>query len=232
MRILSLLLTLAWFAAGAAAACVAVEGDRVLAGDLVAADAWFARLDPGREIGLTPLAGVTRVIQRRELAALARPAGSPPLPDSLADVCVERATEMLTVRQLQPVLDAATGGTPVAILEYSRFRVPRGTIEFNRAGLTPAGLWRGRVVYGANHTLPIWAVVRTAGALARAARLREVERGERVKVEVTSGAARLVFEAVAESAGGLGDSVLVRNPENGHLFQAKVLEDGKVAVHK
>ena len=39
---------------------------------------------------------------------------------------------------------------------------------------------------------------------------------------VTSGAALLRFQADAESSGRRGDNVLVRNPENGKLFQARV----------
>jgi hypothetical protein len=231
MRILGWLFPLVWFAANAPG-CVAVEGDRVLAKDLVAVDAWFARLDPSLEVGMTPLAGVTRVIKRRELAALARSAEGAGIPDSISDICVERTAEPLTLRQLQPVLDAAAGGTPVAILEFSHYRIPNGNIEFVRAGLAPTGLWRGRVIYGANHSLPIWALVRTGGVSAPKTGRREVERGDAIKVEVTSGAARLAFEAVAESAGRQGDSVLVRNPENGHLFQAKVLQTGKVVINK
>jgi hypothetical protein len=61
---------------------------------------------------------------------------------------------------------------------------------------------------------------------------RDVERGERVSVEVSAGNARLTFEAEAASAGRAGDSVLVKNPENGRLFQAKVQGKGKVAVQK
>ena len=59
-----------------------------------------------------------------------------------------------------------------------------------------------------------------------------VARGERVTVEVTSGSARLTFESTAESAGHMGDFVLVRNPANGRLFQAKVFSDGKVLIQK
>jgi hypothetical protein len=59
-----------------------------------------------------------------------------------------------------------------------------------------------------------------------------VARGERVVVEVTSGAARLAFETTAESAGGVGNFVLVRNPANGRLFPAKVAAKGKVVVQR
>ena len=72
-----------------------------------------------------------------------------------------------------------------------------------------------------------------AGEAIRAAWLKrphEVERGDLVRVEVLSGAARLLFEARAESTGRLGDAVWVRNPSSGQRFQARVEEKGKVVV--
>jgi hypothetical protein len=60
----------------------------------------------------------------------------------------------------------------------------------------------------------------------------EVLRGEQVSVEVTSGAALLRFQAAAETSGRAGDSVLIRNPENGKLFQARVESMGKVIVQR
>lgn len=227
---------LTWFAltgpAASAAGCIAVEGDRMLAKDLAAADPWFARADPNLEIGLAPLAGVTRVIKRRELLALARSTEGATMPESISDICVERWSQPLTARLLQPVLDAAMDGTPVAILEFSHYPIPRGTMEFARANLTPSGLWKGRVTYGDNHSVPIWVKVGMGSGGVPKGKSREVERGSRISVEVTSGAARLVFQAVAETAGRQGEWVLVRNPENGHLFQAKVFGDGKVVINK
>jgi len=61
---------------------------------------------------------------------------------------------------------------------------------------------------------------------------REVERGEQVAVEVSSGSARLTFIAEAASAGRTGESVVVKNPENGRLFSAKVQAKGKVAIQR
>jgi flagella basal body P-ring formation protein FlgA len=57
-----------------------------------------------------------------------------------------------------------------------------------------------------------------------------VERGDTVTVEVTSGAAMLVFEALAESPGRAGESILIRNPENGRYFRARVEARGKVSI--
>src|SRR6185436_3548349 len=59
-----------------------------------------------------------------------------------------------------------------------------------------------------------------------------VARGERVTVEVTSGAARLAYATTTESAAAGGNFVLVRNPANGRLFPAKVTGKGKVILQK
>lgn len=60
----------------------------------------------------------------------------------------------------------------------------------------------------------------------------QVERGDKVDVQVQSGDAFLEFEAEAESPGHVGDLVFLRNPENGRRFQARVEGKGKVAIRK
>ncbi len=61
---------------------------------------------------------------------------------------------------------------------------------------------------------------------------RDIERGDKVAVEVVSGEAHLLFDAIAESPGRLGESVLIKNPENGRRFQARVESKGKVLITK
>jgi len=58
----------------------------------------------------------------------------------------------------------------------------------------------------------------------------EVERGDLVRVEVSSGGVRLAFDSVAQSAAHAGESVLIKNPENSGHFQARVEAKGKVSV--
>jgi len=60
----------------------------------------------------------------------------------------------------------------------------------------------------------------------------QVERGDKVSVQVSNGGALLQFDAEAEGPGHTGDLVFLRNPENGHRFQAKVEGKGKVAIRK
>jgi flagella basal body P-ring formation protein FlgA len=57
-----------------------------------------------------------------------------------------------------------------------------------------------------------------------------VARGEAVSVEVTSGGAQIKLEAKAETSGRRGEMVMLRNPENGRRFQARVESPGKVTI--
>jgi hypothetical protein len=226
---------LAVLIAGCALACQSVDGDRVLAKDLAAARPVFAALDPSLEVGLAPLAGAVRIMRTAELSGLARKHGLA-VTGPIADVCFERVTEPLTAGRLLPVLEKALGETGIEILDWGRYRLPPGTIEFTRAGLAPSGLWRGRIVYPEARSTPLWVKIRMdrkdSAAPQPPSNQPEVERGDRVAVEVHSGAARLAFEAKAESSGRAGHSVLVRNPENDRLFQAKVEGKGKVLVQR
>lgn len=74
----------------------------------------------------------------------------------------------------------------------------------------------------------------TAKQPMRAPRLSppDVKRGDKVAVTVVSGPVQLKFEAETESAGHVGETVIVKNPENGRRFVAKVEAVGKVVVKK
>jgi flagella basal body P-ring formation protein FlgA len=58
----------------------------------------------------------------------------------------------------------------------------------------------------------------------------KVAAGKPVSVAVESGAARLSFQGFAESSGGLGQSVVVRNAETMRRFRAVVVDEGQVRV--
>lgn len=61
---------------------------------------------------------------------------------------------------------------------------------------------------------------------------REVERGDTVKVEVQSGAAHLSFDAVSQTPARAGELVLLRNPDSGRYFQARVVAKDKAQINK
>lgn len=59
---------------------------------------------------------------------------------------------------------------------------------------------------------------------------RDVRLGDLVEVEVRSGGAYLKFEAHAESAGVIGDTIPILNPVSAKRFQARIEARGKVSV--
>jgi flagella basal body P-ring formation protein FlgA len=276
--------------AARAIACQTVD-EHITGKDLAAANPVFAAIDPDMEIGPAPMAGVSRVIHPLELSKIAQRGGIA-LSAPLGDICFDRATEPLTPEKILPILrnSLAPEEAQIEILDHSRFAIPRGVLEFKREGLSSAGLWRGRVVYGPGSSAPIWVKVRVteertwveaaeslqsgkaigadqlvtrkgprfpfgaapldsidlaagrapvrmlpAGSEIYATMLvapREIERGDKVEVEASSGNAIVAFEATAESPGRMGESILLRNPENGRYFRARVDGKGKAAVTK
>jgi flagella basal body P-ring formation protein FlgA len=63
-------------------------------------------------------------------------------------------------------------------------------------------------------------------------RPNDVNRGDLVHVEVRIGAAHLALTGRAESAGHIGDTIAVRNPDSSKVFHAMVEAAGKVIVER
>lgn len=207
----------------AVAACLPVDGDRILIGDLARAIPAFAESDATESIGYSPAPGAQRRFSAGELSRLAARKG---VTATVEPVCFERKSEGLTrERVLAALRESLPEGAELELLEFSQTRVPSGSIEFPLSGLTasPRGpsLWRGRAKYGTAQSTPVWAKVRAPS---------EVVRGEMVGVEARYGAAFLKFEVRAEASGRTGDAIAVRNLESGKTFRARVLRKGWVAV--
>ncbi|MDQ2950049.1 MAG: flagellar basal body P-ring formation chaperone FlgA [Acidobacteriota bacterium] len=58
----------------------------------------------------------------------------------------------------------------------------------------------------------------------------DIAKGDRITVVVTSGLAKLSFDAEAQNSGRLGDFVSFKNPDSGRLFRARVEGPGKAGV--
>jgi flagellar basal body P-ring formation protein FlgA len=279
-----------------AAACLAIDGDRVLAADVARQLPAFSTADPEAVVVLAPAPGLQRVLHRAELARIASRLGV--LASIDQDLCIERVAAPLGREQVEAALAAALAGSDANfdLVEFSRLPVPHGRLEFTRAGLLAPGrgrerepvVWRGRVKYSGTQSVPVWAKVvlksmrqrvvadvdLIAGQPIAAAQLRvesveefpfgesfaretgeiagklprrtirrgesvrmpllalpkDVLRGETVEVTVESGSATLSFTGKVETSGQQGDRVLVKNPENGQRFAARVEAKGKVSV--
>ena len=179
--------------------CLALDGERITAEDLV--PVWPAlREIPGKTVfGYAPLPGARRVFYPLELARLAaRYQVAPPG----SRICVERLMEHLRPESLLTALRTALAGEEahIQILEYSRYPVPRGELEFQRKGLSPPStggpespiLWKGTVRYSGNHRFAVWVRVRISANLRRVVAIENLRAGhpvgpEQLRVETLEG---------------------------------------------
>jgi hypothetical protein len=245
MKLIGALIPGLWAAAAVrAGACHAVDGPAILGRDLAAADPEFSGLAPDAAIAPAPLAGVERVLRSADIAGLAREHGLP-APTRLEELCFVRKTITLSpdplAAAIQRVLQADPKLPParVEVVDFSRYPVPDGIIQFPRAAVGANGVWRGSVVTPEGRSTPVWARVRVSDgatglplALSPGPGVREVNRGDPVRVEVFSGHAVIGFDSVAETSGRKGEMVLVSSPGQGRRLLARVEGKGKVVIRK
>ncbi len=75
-------------------------------------------------------------------------------------ICFELAPSPLTAGTLLPIIIQKYTGldnAKIEILDFSRFGVPRGGLEFPESSLMLNGLWRGCVLYGESRSMPVLA---------------------------------------------------------------------------
>ncbi len=216
-------------------ACTLVEGDRVLGRNLAAENTAFASVDSNADLGPAPVAGARRLFRYFEIERIAREYFVTLPPDAAREACFERASVHLDSESLRSTLRSQLNSPDLEILDFSRNPLPLGTPEFRMNGLSRSGLWLGSWHYGQSRSIPIWVRVKsstTAAGLRTPSPIREIERGDTVRVEIRSGGVLLAFDAASESSGHLGEQVTLKNPANGQRFRAVVEGPGKVAVHK
>jgi flagella basal body P-ring formation protein FlgA len=147
-----------------AAACVALEGDKILARDLAPAGEAFASLAADTEMGYAPSPGARRILHAAELSRMIARYGG--IPGVLREICVERPTVPLTRESLEAALRIAVGNSQATIelLDWSRYPAPHGEIQFPPGGRSGGRevLWRGYVRYGSSGRFAIWARVRVS----------------------------------------------------------------------
>ena len=144
--------------------CVAVEGDRITAGDLARAVPAFSSVAADAEIGYAPLPGVRRYFHTPELRRLAL-RYNVVLPDD-AEACVEHAMETLQPERVVAAMRKALDDpeAQIEIMELSRFPIPHGELEFSRTNLPEdaagAVIWRGVVRSAGGRRFGVWANVK------------------------------------------------------------------------
>ena len=124
---------------------------------------------------------------------------------------VRRVVAMADLKPGQPV-------EPGQILEQTREEFPASG-DFAVTADQVAGKWPRLALRAGSEV-----------RLDQLADAKDVARGERVRVEVVEGAARLEFEGIAESSGSAGETIAVRNPDTNRRFRARVEGKGRVSV--
>jgi flagella basal body P-ring formation protein FlgA len=169
--------------------CVVVEGPWVRARDLSSVGQVWASMAPEQTLFPAPRPGVRRFLQPAELQRLSGDTAAAPEPT--ATLCVERAARALTPEQMLPAIEDAwlraggTAGAAIEILDHAKILVPEGEIEFGRMpSASPGGchdgntvVWRGRLKYDGNQSIPIWASVRIASRSTMLAYQRDLPAG-------------------------------------------------------
>jgi flagella basal body P-ring formation protein FlgA len=169
----------------AATECVAVPGSEVLAKDLAPRFQELANVPASQVMMLAPNAGVIRWITPLEGQRIWLKAGLTQGPASA--FCIRRESLFLTTTQILEAMDKAFSGenVHVDILEFSRFPIPKGRLDFPVSGLAgsprtrpeEAVLWRGRVLVDVGGSQPVWVKAKLRVSRKQAVAKREIAAG-------------------------------------------------------
>ncbi len=143
------------------AGCLAVGADRDV---IVATD---LGLPSDAVVSLAPAPGVAR---RFDVAELRRIAARLELAAPEREVCVMRPVSPPDPERMLEAMRASLPGARIELVDYGRFPVPVGTLEFPVTGLRqlPAGaIWNGFVRYGGRRRAAVWAKVKATASTAR-----------------------------------------------------------------
>jgi flagella basal body P-ring formation protein FlgA len=171
--------------------CLNIEGDAILARDLVPAVPIFSALAPDTKIAYAPIPGVRRIFRASELRRIA--AHHKIELSSVTEICFERTMETLQPEAVAEAMRQALGrpDAHIEIQELSRYPVPHGQVSFNRSALPSAPslvnaaapqLWRGVVRYGGDHRFAIWARARILVRSTRIVATEDLPAGRPIEV--------------------------------------------------
>jgi flagella basal body P-ring formation protein FlgA len=218
-------------AALAAAGCLAVApaSDQIMLRDLAPAFPDAASLSADTPVALAPAPGVER---RFDLAELRRLAARLALPDPVAEACVTRPAAPLDPARLLEALRAALPSGRIELLDYSRFPVPEGALEFPLAGLR-GSLWSGSIRYGGGHRVPIWARVTAAVATVRVVAAHDIKAGvpiEAAALRVETRDEPPSAEAMTPSVDAVAGMIAKRPIREGEAIRAAWLDAPKAVT--
>ncbi len=141
------------------AACVAVgaSSDHILLRDLAPAFPAAAISSPDAPVALAPAPGVVRRFSAPELRRIALRLHLETEPTG--EVCVLRPVSAPEPGRFLAAMRGRLPQASIEILDFSRWPVPEGEIEFPLSGLHQ-DYWRGDVVYAGKLRFAVWAKVK------------------------------------------------------------------------
>ena len=151
----------------------------------------FGQLEPDLPLAPSPVPGVRRTMSAAELRQLLRRHQLPEV--SVDPVCFEQAVEPLAKERILESIRKTLQGTDakIEIVDYSKFPVPHGDLDFRLAGLGAARpgkpeeprLWRGVLRYGERRSLRVWAHVRIRVARRQVVAVRDLPVGKPIAAD-------------------------------------------------
>jgi len=161
-------MTLLPIALFAAAACLPVEGEHILARDLARANPVFAAIPSETSVGFTPNPGSTRIFQPLELRALAARHHIEAGNSIHQPICVTYAVSPPDPERLLEALRRSLGDTAqqIEIIDYSKVDMPKGTLVFPAARVNDrATIFHGTIRYAGSRSMSIWVRARVASSI-------------------------------------------------------------------
>lgn len=167
------------------APCLQVRGETITAGDLAAANASFAGLDPQLALTPAPMPGARRVFSAAEFVRLARRYHL--ALGSVHEACFEWPLQVPARRNMAAAMASVLGLDPgsIQIVEQSQFPAPPGALVFPRENLSVAPgsagvlwMWRGFVRYAKDRNFLVWAKLRIEAPSERVVALATLLPGE------------------------------------------------------
>ncbi|MBS1824253.1 MAG: flagellar basal body P-ring formation protein FlgA [Acidobacteria bacterium] len=223
------------------AGCIRVEEEYVRVADVPQAAG--SGLGAEEILFRAPAVGVRRTVEGAEMRRLLHlPESAPALPPA----CFERASESLSPEKIIEAMrkNFPSGDVSIRIDEYSRYPIPKGRLEFSRAGLfataaTVPGrvvLWRGKVVDAAGRSTPVWARIVIATTREVLTCRRTLEPGAKIEPEdlILVPKAALPFEAPSslQLADAIGMAAKRRIPAGSEVTRQMLSEPFEIEARQ
>jgi flagella basal body P-ring formation protein FlgA len=198
--------------------CVAVDGDRITAGDLARAVPAFSSIPADTELGYAPMPGVRRYFHAPELRRLAV-RYNVALPSDTEEACMEHAMERLEPQRVVAAMRKALDDPEarIEVVELSRYPIPRGELEFSRANLpfdaAGAVIWRGVVRSAGGRRFGVWASVKLSVRGVRVVAMENLAAGHVIQANQVKLETCAVYPAMSTAPASL-ETVAGNSPRN------------------